>query len=146
MFCVRDLMSADLFTLRDSDTLKAARSMMELARIRHIPIVDASGVFVGLVTHRDILAAAVSRLADLGETEQEEIEASIPIAEIMRRDVRIIEPEAQLIRAARILLHNKYGCLPVVDGDSLVGILTEADFLRLSISLMEALEARQEDT
>lgn len=137
MFTVRKVMTEDPFTLKEDDTLLSARSIMSLGRIRHIPIIDQAGDFTGLVTHRDILAATVSKLADIEEDIQDELDAGIPISEIMNRDVVTVPPDMSLRQAAEILLTNKYGCLPVVDGTTLVGIITEADFLRLTISLMD---------
>jgi CBS domain-containing membrane protein len=137
---VSDLMSKEVFTLRGSDNLKTARSMMSLARIRHIPIVNERMEFQGLVTHRDMLTATISRFADIDRQTQDEIDAGIPIQEIMRTDVTCVSPDMPLRDAVEILLAHKYGCLPVLDDGVLVGILTEADFLKLTLSLMDALE------
>ena len=58
----------------------------------------------------------------------------------MQTDVRTVAPDTLLREAAEILYRNKYGCLPVLDGDNkLVGIITEADFLRLAIALLRRL-------
>lgn len=141
MLYVSDLMSTNLFTLKQTDSLKTARSLMNLARIRHIPIVDEPGSFLGLLTHRDILSSTVSRFADVEQDIQDEIDSGIPVSEIMRTDVISVTPETRLRDAAELLFNHKYGCLPVVDGDKLVGIITEADFLKLTISLMDAVEA-----
>jgi len=140
MLEVADLMTQEVFTLRRTDTLKTARSMMSLARIRHIPIVSEEMEFEGLLTHRDILNATLSRFAEVDRPTRDEIEAGIPIAEIMRTDVTTISPDLSLQEAAQILLNHKYGCLPVIKKGKLLGIITEADFLKLTIRLMEALE------
>ncbi len=140
MLLVKGLMTRDVFSLKKDDNLAAARDLMKLARIRHIPIVDNNDNFIGLITHRDILSATISRLAGIAPEIQEELDATIPISEIMRTDVTTTTPETTLKDAASVLLKHKYGCLPVIDGTKLVGILTEADFLSLTISLMEALE------
>ncbi|MFV0347528.1 MAG: CBS domain-containing protein [Halodesulfovibrio sp.] len=141
MLYVSDLMSTNLFTLKQTDSLKTARSLMNLARIRHIPIVDEPGYFLGLLTHRDLLSSTVSRFAEVGQDVQDEIDAGIPVSEIMRTDVLTVTPDTRLRSAAEILFNHKYGCLPVVEKDRLVGILTEADFLKLTITLMDAVEA-----
>ncbi len=140
MLYVRDLMSVNLFTLQPTDSLKAAKSLMNLARVRHIPVVDQQCRFVGLLTHRDILAVTISLFAEVERTVQDEIDSGIPVAEIMHPDVLTVSPETRLRDAADTLLRHKYGCLPVVENGCLVGILTEADFLRLTISLMDAME------
>jgi len=139
MLDVRDIMTGEVFTLAESDTLKTARSMMSLARVRHIPIVTTKLDFIGLLTHRDILGATISQFAEIDSKTQDEIDAGIPISEIMRTDVKTVSPDATVREAAEILLDHKYGCLPVVEGKALVGIVTEADFLKLAIKLMEAL-------
>jgi len=140
MLKVSDLMTDTVFTLRLNDNLKTARQVMNLARIRHIPIVDDDNSFLGLVTHRDILAATVSQFAGIDQDTQDELDEGIPIQELMRTDVKAVEEDTTLREAAQILLNHKYGCLPVVRGGTLVGIITEADFLRLTISLMDALD------
>jgi CBS domain-containing protein len=140
MLKVKDLMSSPVFSLKENDSLHSARELMDLQRIRHIPIVTVDYAFTGLVTHRDILSATISKLADLDPETQKEIDSGIPIHEIMRADVTSVSPDMSLKDAARLLLNNKYGCLPVVETGVLVGIVTEADFLRLTINLMEGLE------
>ncbi len=140
MLTVADLMTPEVFTLRETDTLKTARSMMSLARIRHIPIVGEHMEFYGLLTHRDILNATISQFAGVDRAVRDEIDSGIPILEVMRKDVTVVPPHMKLRDAADILLNHKYGCLPVVHQGRLMGILTEADFLKLTIRLMEALE------
>jgi len=139
MLDVRDIMTGEVFTLAESDTLKTARSMMSLARVRHIPIVTPQLDVIALLTHRDILGATISQFAEVDSKTQDEIDSGIPISEIMRTDVKTVSPDATVREAAEILLDHKYGCLPVVEGKALVGIVTEADFLKLAIKLMEAL-------
>ncbi len=144
MLKVNDLMTKKVMSLQEHDNVQTARSIMNLGRIRHIPIVDQDEKFVGLLTHRDLLEVTISKLADIAAEVQDEIDASIPIHEIMRRDVTSINPEMDLREAAEILLKHKYGCLPVVEDEKLIGILTEADFLKLTISLMDALDKMEE--
>ncbi len=139
MLKVREIMATDLFTLQEDDSLYDAKQMMELARIRHIPIVSKTNEFRGLITHRDILSLAVSSLAEIDTSTQHQLDVAIPINEIMKTDVLTVSGETLLRDAANMLLENKYGCLPVVDERKLVGIITEADFLRLTIHLMDAL-------
>ena len=145
MLNVKDIMSTALITLQEQDTLKSARSIMEQAKIRHLPIVDADNQFCGLITHRDILSATVSQLAGIDEATQNEIDAGIPIREVMRKDTQTIDAEEDLLKAAQILLHNKYGCLPVLKKNRLIGIITEADFITLTIQLLETIGPAEEE-
>ncbi|PIE69023.1 MAG: hypothetical protein CSA21_04370 [Deltaproteobacteria bacterium] len=137
MLKVKDIMSIEVITLTPEDTLKTARKIMRLAHIRHLPIVDPCSRFCGLITHRDILSATVSQLAGIDNATQEEIDAGIPIREVMRQDTQVVTGEEPLTKVAETLLTNKYGCLPVVEHDKLIGIVTEADFIKLAIRLME---------
>ena len=133
---VRDLMSTDLVILTEDETLAHAQRCMARGRIRHLPVVRDQKL-VGLLTHRDLLAASFSIFADVHTTEQRRIFVTVPVVEAMHRDVVTVRPDMTVKEAAEILLQNKYGCLPVVDdsGD-LVGILTEADFLQLTVRLL----------
>ena len=137
MLKVKDIMSTEVITLKPEDTLKAARGVMHLARIRHVPIVDQCSGFCGLITHRDILSATVSKLAGIDRETQHEIDAGIPIKEVMRKDAQVVTENENLTKVAEILLKNKYGCLPVVEDGKLTGIITETDFIMLAIHLMK---------
>lgn len=137
---VADLMTRSVTTLRATDSALLAKETMMRQRIRHIPVISEEGAFEGLVTQRDLLAATISRFADVDAAIQEEIDSGIPLANIMITDVIMVSPGCSVRKAADILLANKFGCLPVVEGDKLVGIITEADFLKLVIELLDALD------
>ncbi|MEJ2581162.1 MAG: CBS domain-containing protein [Acidobacteriota bacterium] len=133
---VADLMSADVVTLTEDETLAHAQRCMARGRIRHLPVLRGRKL-VGLITHRDLLAASFSIFAEVDTGEQRRIFDSVRVVEAMHRDVVTVSPELAVSKAARILLENKYGCLPVVDDEQLLlGIVTEADFLRLTVQLL----------
>ncbi|MCB9556449.1 MAG: CBS domain-containing protein [Deltaproteobacteria bacterium] len=129
-------MSTELITLELEETLNLASKLMRLGRVRHLPVVDRHGRLAGLVTHRDLLNAQVSALAGLSDDETDEIEDGIAVSEIMISDVLTASPDDTALKAAEMLREHRYGCLPVVDGDKLVGIITEADFLELVIKAL----------
>ena len=140
MMHVKDLMSNDVLSMREDESIAKARAIMNVARIRHVPVVDREGDFVGLITHRDILAVTVSRLADITPEIQADLDEGIKARDIMNSDVCTVEPDTRLNEAANTLLRHKYGCLPVLDGRRLLGMITEADFLRLTIHLLDAVD------
>jgi len=140
MFKISELMTAPVYSLRETDTLQSARLLMDQKRIRHVPITSGENAFRGLITNRDVLANTISHLAGIDPATQNEIDAGIPLKEIMRTDVRTISPTDTVKDAAHILYNHKYGCLPVVDAGKLVGIVTEADFLRLTVQLLDAMD------
>jgi len=133
---VGDLMTTELVTLTEDETLADAQRCMARGRIRHLPV-TRDGRLVGLITHRDLLAASFSIFAEVESNEQRRIFTTVPVVEAMHRDVVTVKPDLGVSQAARILLENKYGCLPVVDEENrLLGIVTEADFLRLTVHLL----------
>ena len=133
---VRELMSTDVVTLTEDESVAHAQHCMTRGRIRHLPVLR-DGQLVGLVTHRDLLAASFSSFADVHTSEQRRVFTTIVVKEVMHRDLVTVGPDTTVAEAARILLRNKYGCLPVVDEEgSLLGILTESDFLRLTVRLL----------
>jgi CBS domain-containing membrane protein len=136
MLKVKDIMTSEVFVLHATQTLELVRSLMRIKHVRHVPIVDQDNSFVGLITHRDLLAQTISHLAEVDEDEQEYLDRHIHIMNIMKTDVLSVDPEIDVCSAITLLLDNKYGCLPVVSGGKLVGIVTEADFLNLTLELL----------
>ena len=130
-------MTTDLFTLYETDTLDLSRFLMESKRIRHIPIVDSEDNFRGLLTHRDLLRVSVSSLADVDPDTKRDLLKAIPVREVMKASITTVDPFLDLEEAAGMMLDHKFGCLPVVNEGKLVGILTEADFVKLTISLLK---------
>ena len=144
---VRDLMTADVISLSGSDRLISAEELMGLRRIRHLPVLDDEGRLEGLVTHRDLMAACLSSIKSNTEWVSAQIlKARVNVDEIMHTRLQTIGPDEDLATAAQRMHDHKFGCLPVVDADNrVVGILTESDFLRLSMEMIRYLEENDAD-
>lgn len=127
---VRDLMTEEVFTLTPKNSLAMLYDLIDSKRVRHVPVVDSDGDLVGLVTDRDLSRSALGSLVDLPLSAERDELRRRRIGDIMATEPDSIEPDAPLRTAAEMLLENKIGCLPVVEGLHLVGILTEADFVR----------------
>lgn len=127
---VRDLMTSQVFTLRENDRLLDLEELMSSKHVRHVPVVDREGELVGLVSHRDLARGVLGRIEDVPIGVEEDILRRRRVGEIMVTEPETIEPDTRLRDAAEIMLENKIGCLPVTEGTHLVGILTEADFVR----------------
>ncbi|MBW2483954.1 MAG: CBS domain-containing protein [Deltaproteobacteria bacterium] len=136
MLKVKNIMTTEVFVLHSTQTLELVRSLMRIKHVRHVPIVEQDNTFVGLITHRDLLAQTISHLAEVDEDEQEYLDRHIHIMNIMKTDVLTVDPEMDVCSAISLLLDHKYGCLPVVSNGKLVGIVTEADFLNLTLGLL----------
>jgi acetoin utilization protein AcuB len=130
---VADVMTRDVRTLGPNDRLSVADELMQQGRFRHVVIVD-DGRVVGVVSRRDIFHGALAWSLGQGRKAHETLLTATPATEVMASDVVTIDPEARLAEAAALLRQHQIGCLPVVAGDELVGILTEGDFLALLAS------------
>ncbi len=129
---VRDLMTPKVVTVRPEDSIAVAHELMLDHRFRHLVVVDADGDLVGLLTQRDLLRHSLTERSDLPLNVQRTIMRRIHVEEVMTSEVETTEPDEWLQKAASVMFEEKYGCLPVVEGMRLVGILTEADFVRFS--------------
>lgn len=135
---VRDLMSKDVVTLHADSNMVDAEEIMGFRRLRHLPVVDDDKKLVGILTHRDLLRHYLSPYQGASWRDHLVHKASVKVREIMHKKVVNIGPDAELVDAARMLHETKYGCLPVIDdAGALVGIITEADFVKLAQVLLD---------
>ncbi len=105
---------------------------MSLGRIRHLPVIDdETGEVAGIVSERDLFRGALTSVLGFGKVAQRRISKTIPVKEVMSTDVVTIAGDVALREAAERMLERKIGCLPVVEGEKLIGILTESDFVSL---------------
>jgi CBS domain-containing protein len=129
---VRDIMTAEVTTLLRNDKLTLADDIMNLGRIRHLPVLADDGQeLVGIVSQRDLFRGALAHALGYGQHAQRKIFDTLSVKQVMSSDVVTTTPDTPLAEAARILTERKIGCLPVVEGGRLVGIVTETDFVAL---------------
>ncbi len=137
MLTIDTIMTTDLITVPPSATLAEARELMHDHRIHHLPVVDANDGLVGLLTLTDVLAASDSRLRAKDSRMRAK---NITISEVMTTDIATVEESASLRQAALFLEKHKIGCLPVMNGEKLRGIITDTDFVGVAINLLEQIE------
>jgi len=131
---VRDLMSAEVATVRRNDKLVIADDLMNLGRIRHTPVLDDEGdEVVGILSQRDLFRGALARAIGYGSHAQQKLLNQLAVKDVMTTDPVTTTPDTPLAEAARLMLERKIGCLPVVERGRLIGILTESDFVRLAL-------------
>lgn len=145
MITIKEFMTSDPYTLRETDTINDAWEVMIGKHIRHIPIINNDNHVLGLVTQRDVLAATEPGAILKAKTASHEIKSDIRLADIMIRDVKVIHQSDSLRQAALYIQAHKYGCLPVVMDDQLVGIITDSDFIDIAINLLEQVELAEEE-
>ena len=127
---VGQFMSTDVFTVNPDDLIDFAASLMDWRHIRHVPVEDDEGRLVGLVTPRGLL-----RMVTRGNRGSEG--NPITVREVMVRNPLTVSPGTTSIEAIEIMRSNGIGCLPVVEGSQLVGIVTSYDFLEASARLFK---------
>jgi CBS domain-containing membrane protein len=131
---IQHIMSAPVVSLFAEQSLPLAEDIMRFKHLRHLPVIDETNRLVGLVSHRDILRAQISSLSGLTESERRSRQDSVKVAQIMTRDVWTVSPESFASNAGTLLLDHRFGCLPVIDHTgTLIGIVTERDYLRFAI-------------
>jgi CBS domain-containing protein len=130
---VRDVMSTILTTLMRNDTLVTAEDVMRLGRVRHMPVLDEDGELVGIVSQRDLFHNALLKALGYGSHAAHRAREMTLVKEAMSTELVTTTPTTSLCEAATVMLERKIGCLPVLDGDALVGIITESDFVRLAV-------------
>ncbi|EDM80321.1 CBS domain pair protein [Plesiocystis pacifica SIR-1] len=127
---VGQFMTTDLLTVHPEDLVDLAASLMDWERIRHVPVED-EGKLVGLISHR-----AVLRLVARGHLSRADSE-KVAVRDIMRADPITIKPETSTLECLQIMRDKNIAALPVVEGDRLVGIVTEHDLIAVSSKLLE---------
>ena len=134
---VGDRMRRDVVTIDREASLRRARRVMANHGIRHLPVVESRRL-VGIVTDRDLRQAAPSSATNLSARERDEFMDYIQVGQIMTRRVVTVTPVTPVGDAARLLLRYRIGCLPVVAGRLLVGILTTSDLLEILAQMLRA--------
>lgn len=133
---VRDVMTTDLTTLLEDESLLDATLVLARASFRHIPILSGERL-VGIVTSTDVKHYTPSILSGIPAEEYNRLMESTPLSKIMTREPITIEPDKTVYEAARLLYDRRIGCLPVVEDGALKGIVTTTDMLSLILRLLQ---------
>ena len=131
---VSDVMTAPVKTLGRNERLSRVDDLMTADRIRHVPIVDEYGDLCGIVSHRDLFRGALAKALGYGDVAQRKLLDTLAVKEVMTTEVVTTTPDVVLADAARLMLERRIGCLPVVDGTKLTGMLSESDFVKLAVA------------
>ena len=134
---VREMMSTGIEVVDRNDNLLAVEERMATKQLRHLPVLE-QGAIVGMVTQRDLFKAAMSSAMGYGEKAQKAYLQSVRVKEIMVYPVVTVSPDTSVAVAADLIINKGIGCLPVVDGTQLVGMVTKTDLLRYLRTLSAA--------
>jgi len=137
---VKERMTLHPLTMEPTASITEAHRYMKENDIRHLPIVDKRNRLAGLVTRETLLQAMPSSVTTLSIWEMNYALNKLKVRDVMVKDVITVEEDVSIEKAARTMAENKIGCLPVMRGEALVGIITDIDMLS---TLMELMGARQ---
>lgn len=135
---VEEFMTTDLFTVRKDDILEFVANLLDWRKIRYLPVEDDQKHLVGLITMRQLLRE-YSKSVD----EKKEDKSPQAVSEVMLHNPITIHPEASIMEAMSIMKEKRIGCLPVVKNSRLVGIITEGNFMEITIRLLKSLENKK---
>jgi len=122
---ISDLMIPDPITITANASITDALELMKLNSIRHLPVVSGGNLLRGFVT-----------LADLKQGLIPSMVGDVSLSDLMISDPIVVGPEEDIEIAAQLIYKHKIGGMPVVEGEKLVGIITESDILRTFIDMM----------
>jgi CBS domain-containing protein/gamma-glutamylcysteine synthetase len=125
---VSEFMLTDLYTVQKDDIVDLVAELMDWNTIRYTPVEDTKGKLVGLVTARLLLRHFIKEKNNRKPT---------LVSEIMIKEPITVSQEANILEAMKLMRDNKIGCLPVVNGDELVGLISETEFLRITARLIQ---------
>ena len=127
---VERYMTPNPITVRPGTSLRKAQELLYTHHIRHLPVVQGRRL-VGIITDRDLRQLLPSSLAPPDEVARfRAATAQVKVGEVMTRQVLSVTPDTRTRKAARLMVERRLGCLPVLQGSTLVGIITTNDLLR----------------
>jgi len=125
---VAEVMSTDLLTLKLDDTLRLADDMLNLAQIRHFPVLDGENL-AGIVNQDDLLHASMASLLQHPKDSPREALGNVVVKDIMKPAITI-GPNTPIRAAAETMVEKGIEALLVVRGEKLMGLVTRTDLLR----------------
>lgn len=137
---VRDVMTRNVETIGAAAPAQAAIGRMVTGKVRHLPVVNALGGLVGVLTDRDLRHHLFSPgvFEQIGRVSSDELLKAVTVKQIMSSPAISVRADDHLETAARLMVECKIGSLPVVENDRVVGIITETDLLRRIVITEEA--------
>ena len=131
---VTDWMTKQVVTVTPESSVSDALHLMKEKRIKHLPVVK-DGRLAGMLSDRDVKAYSPSKATTLDVYELHYLLAKAKVSEAMSHETVTAEPFTPVEEAARVMLEKNVGCLPVLEGDLLVGIISDRDIFRALVDI-----------
>jgi acetoin utilization protein AcuB len=133
---VKDRMTPDPKTVTPDMSHPEALRMLHKQKFSYLPVVEKSGKLVGIVTETDLLHAAPSSATSLSIYEMNFLLSNLKVHEVMSSPVITIPDDTPIEEAARVMIEKEIGCLPVMRGKKLAGIITESDIFKTFVEIL----------
>jgi acetoin utilization protein AcuB len=133
---VKDRMTPNPKTVSPETSHPEALNMLRNEKYSYLPVVDKSGKVVGMVTEADLLHAAPSSATSLSVFEINYLLANLKIREVMSSPAVTVAEDLPVETAAKLMIDKDIGCLPVMRGDKLAGIITETDIFKAFVEIL----------
>lgn len=134
---VADVMTRKIITVGEKEPIGNLEAWMKKFRFRHLPVVEAGMKLVGLISRTDLLHAELGRMPD--GTPAPTVDGDTLAGVIMNRNVVFAQLDTPVATVCQVMMEQNLTCVPIVLEDhTLVGILTESDFVRLACNLLKA--------
>jgi acetoin utilization protein AcuB len=137
---VGERMSRHPVTIREDEAVPDALKLMREDKVRRLPVLNKEGKLVGIVSEKDLLYASPSPATSLSIYEVHYLLTKVKVHDVMTQKVITVTEFMPIEEAARIMVDSKIGGLPVMRGETLVGIITETDLFRIFLELLGARE------
>lgn len=130
---VKNRMSSNPVTVRTETSLKEALDLVRSSPFRHLPVLDENDKLVGIVTEKSLVYASPTSSTTLSVFEVDYILSRTKVGQVIQGEVITVEPDLPIEEAARVMIDHRFGCLPVVENDKLVGIISDTDIFRVFV-------------
>ncbi|MCP4538153.1 MAG: CBS domain-containing protein [Chloroflexi bacterium] len=128
---VKDRMSSKPVTVRTDTNLKNALDLVRSNPFRHLPVLDENDKLVGIVTEKSLVYASPTPSTTLSVFEVDYILSRTKVGQVIQGEVVFVRPDLPIEEAARVMIDHRIGCLPVVEGEKLIGIISDTDIFRV---------------
>ena len=136
---VKRMMKKNPITNTAETSIVDVADILKENHIHRLPVLDKKGKLIGVITEKDILHASPSPVSSLSVYEMPYMLSRLKVSNLMTKDVRTIDPDTTVEEAAKIMVDDDLSCLPVIEGDKLVGIVSKSDMFKVLYELFGSL-------
>ena len=133
---VKQRMTSNPITISPKASFNEAMRLMKDNAIHHLPVVEKNGTLIGILTHSDLLSAKPSEVTTLSVYEIASLLNRVTVSHIMSTPALAVDETCSLTSAARFMIENEIGCVPVLREGELVGIITDTDIFETFVEIM----------